>query len=68
MGFKKRASYVAEGWVLKAEASVGQMRLNSQCPDNPAEEILILDENELEEGVNYRRVRVQVGILVEEVK
>lgn len=67
MGFKRRASYVEEGWIPKHEMSVEQMRLNAMCAQNPSQEILIFNEHELEEGVKFRRVRVTTEVVVEEI-
>jgi len=66
MGFKRRKRYEAHGWIPKHEASVEQIRLGAGKVNDPAEELLVLNEHALEPDVKYRRVRAVVEIEVEE--
>ncbi len=65
MGFKRRKVYTARGWIPKRERSIDEMRLNAYLDRSPAEDLLILDEHDLEDGVNYRRVKATATIEVE---
>lgn len=67
MGFKRRKTYVATGWIPGKERTIPEMLTASDIDSDDMAHSIILQENDIENHGNKRRVRVTTTIEVEEI-